>query len=46
LQYPILFERIEVAIHKLEIRNAKIRPIIEEYTKELESKKNHKIQTR
>ncbi|RIA94682.1 hypothetical protein C1645_873327 [Glomus cerebriforme] len=27
LQYPILFERIEVAIHKLETRNAKIRHI-------------------
>jgi hypothetical protein len=38
LQYPILFERIiEVAIHKLETRNAKLKPIIKEYTKKLEN---------
>ena len=46
MQSPILFERIEIAIHKLETRNAKIKPIIEEYTKKLESKKEPIIEYR
>ncbi|CAG8638619.1 5649_t:CDS:1, partial [Ambispora gerdemannii] len=44
LQYPILFERIEATILKLETRNAKIKPIIEEFAKKSESKKNRKFQ--
>ncbi|CAG8641024.1 11387_t:CDS:2 [Ambispora leptoticha] len=37
LQYPILFERIKTTILELETRNAKLKPIIEEFTKKSES---------
>ncbi|CAG8602732.1 2036_t:CDS:1, partial [Diversispora eburnea] len=51
-QYPILFERIKTTILELETRNAKLKPIIEEFTKKSESshlvtgKKNRKFQTK
>ncbi|CAG8641179.1 7232_t:CDS:1, partial [Diversispora eburnea] len=37
---------IKVTILKLETRNAKIRPIIEEFAKKSESKKNRKVQNK
>ncbi len=54
LQYPILFEHITVTILEFEARNAKLKPIIEEFTKKSESchlvfvfdKKNRKFQTK
>ncbi|CAG8711066.1 8307_t:CDS:1, partial [Scutellospora calospora] len=46
LQYPIIFERIKATILELEARNAKIRPIIDEFTSKSESKKNRKFQTK
>jgi len=46
LQYPDNLESIEALILEIKAQNAKNKSIIEEYEKELESKKNRKFQTR
>ncbi|RHZ49134.1 hypothetical protein Glove_529g6 [Diversispora epigaea] len=52
LQYPILFEHIKTTILEFETRNAKLKPIIEEFTKKSKfshlviGKKNRKFQTK
>src|SRR6266511_6175334 len=45
-QYPDHLESIEALILEIKAQNAKNKSIIEEYEKELESKKNRKFQTR
>ncbi|CAG8775273.1 4377_t:CDS:1 [Racocetra persica] len=45
-QYPDHLESIEALILEIKVQNTKNKSIIEEYEKELESKKNRKFQTR